>query len=164
MAAIISPTRVLVAARAQDKWDAIGQLVELFVDSGDLAREDRSAALDAVCRREQQSSTGLGPGLAIPHAEYDGMCCEIGALGIFRDGVDFQGLGGLPSHFVLMLLYPAAERDGHIHNLASAVRALSAPGVGDQLRASTHPDEACAHLENGGLVRRDEPHDAPRSG
>ena len=162
MEPLISPERILVGARAADKWDAIRQLVDVFVDSGDLDHAYRARAYEAVCDREQRSSTGIGPGLAIPHAEFDHMSREIGALGIFREGVDFQGFDGRPSHFVLMLLYPTHDSDRHVLNLASAVRVLSSPGVGDRLRASEHPHEASEHLEHGGLVKRHEPGDIAR--
>ena len=138
-------------------------MVDLFIDGGDLPQDDGDRAYKAVCDREERSSTGIGPGLAIPHGSLDGMQTEMGALGIFREGVDFQGLDGRLSHFVLMLLYPTEDSDRHVTNLAAAVRVLSSPGVGDRLRASEHPNEASEHLEHGGLVRRHESDDSTRA-
>ncbi len=122
---LISKNRVLVADSAQDKWDAIRQLVDLCVDARGVDHERRESALNAVYDRERRSSTGIGHGCAIPHGVLDTTPREIGTLGFFRDGVDFQSTDGAPSHFVLMLLYPMAHRDEHVRNLANAARLLS---------------------------------------
>jgi mannitol/fructose-specific phosphotransferase system IIA component (Ntr-type) len=122
---LISKNRVLVAASARDKWDAIRQLVDLCVDAGGVEHERRDSALNAVYDRERRASTGLGHGCAIPHGVLDAAPREIGTLGFFRDGVDFQSTDGAPSHFVLMLLYPMDQRDEHVRNLANAARLLA---------------------------------------
>ncbi|MBT3270294.1 PTS sugar transporter subunit IIA [Candidatus Poribacteria bacterium] len=122
---LVEPSRVLVADSAVDKWDAIRQLVDLCVDAGGVAHEQRESALNAVYDRERRASTGLGHGCAIPHGVWDAAPREIGTLGFFPNGVDFQSTDGSPTHFVLMLLYPMTERDAHVQNLANAARLLS---------------------------------------
>lgn len=122
---LVEPSRVLVADSAVDKWDAIRQLVDLCVDAGGVTQEQRESALNAVYDRERRASTGLGHGCAIPHGVWDAAPREIGTLGFFRNGVDFQSSDGAPSHFVLMLLYPMTQRDEHVQNLANAARLLA---------------------------------------
>ncbi len=122
---LVASNRVLVADSARDKWDAIRQLVDLCVDAGGVTDGLREPALNAVYDRERRSSTGLGHGFAIPHGVLDAAPREIGTLGFFPNGVDFQANDGSPSHFVLMLLYPMDQRDEHVQNLANAARLLS---------------------------------------
>jgi len=144
---------VVVAQRARDKWEAIRQLVDVFVETGDYDHVERQRILNAVYERERKMSTGLEGGVAIPHGVYDGVPSERAVLGIFREGVDFQSRDGKPSDFVMMLLYPPQARQEHIQNLSDIVRTLSSESLREQLRQTDDPEDLYARLagEDGSL-------------
>lgn len=146
---LLSPARVILTDGASDKWAAIRHLVDVVVDNGDLAEIERPRVLNAVYERERTMSTGIERGLAIPHGVYDGVPRELGVLGIFRDGVDFQARDGRPSEFVFMLLYPSQARQEHVENLAGIVRAFSSPELRDGLRETGRPEDVYERLAFG---------------
>jgi PTS system nitrogen regulatory IIA component len=67
--------------------------------------------VDAVMAREKLGSTGIGRGLAVPHATHPGAKTLVGALGLSHKGIDFQALDGKPVFIVFLLLYPPAHTD-----------------------------------------------------
>ncbi|MBM3214526.1 PTS sugar transporter subunit IIA [Candidatus Poribacteria bacterium] len=143
---LLAPGRVVVAEGARDKWEAIRHLVDVLVDTSQLGDIERQRILNAVFERERKMSTGLERGLAIPHGVYDGVAEELGVLGIFRDGVDFQAHDGRRSDFVMMLVYPPDARKEHVQNLSAIVRTLSSESLCAQLRVTAEPELAFAHL------------------
>ena len=143
---LLTPERVVVAPGARDKWEAIRQLVDVFVDTGDYDSVERQRILNAVYDRERKMSTGLERGVAIPHGVYDGVPTERAVLGVFRGGIDFQSRDGKPSDFVMMLLYPPEARQEHVQNLSDIVRTFSSESFCDQLRGTDDPDDLFARL------------------
>lgn len=146
---LLTPERVVVAQGAKDKWEAIRQLVDVFVEASDYDPVERQRILNAVYERERKMSTGLERGLAIPHGVYDGIPTERGVLGFFREGVDFQSRDGKPSDFVMMLLYPPQAREEHIQNLSEVVRTFSSDELRERLRDVENPKDLFARLVGG---------------
>jgi mannitol/fructose-specific phosphotransferase system IIA component (Ntr-type) len=143
---LLAPERVVVTDEIHDKWEAIRHLVDVFVESGAFPEVERQRILNAVYERERKMSTGIEHGIAIPHGVYDGLPGELGVLGIFRGGVDFQARDGKPSDLVIMLLYPPDARQEHIQNLSEIVRTFSSPDVCLALRGTQHPQDAYERL------------------
>lgn len=150
---LLSPDRILIAEEAADKWTVIAQLMNLLVASGEVDAEERPVALGTVFERERKSSTGIERGVATPHGVYDGVPKEVGVLGIFKEGVDFQARDGKPTHFVLLLLYPHTAYQEHVVNLAGAVRVLASPEVGEQLSALSSSQEVYERLMKEAKMR-----------
>jgi mannitol/fructose-specific phosphotransferase system IIA component (Ntr-type)/nucleotide-binding universal stress UspA family protein len=115
--------------RPADKWDAITQLVDLLVEEKQVPQTERQHVLDAALAREHKGSTALGRQTAVPHAPIPSLPGIIGALGICRDGIDFDSPDGEPVHFVFLLLTPQENYRNYIPvlaQLASLMRPVEA--------------------------------------
>ena len=119
---ILSADNVLVELRSTRKFDALRELTALFED--DEAVEDPKALLTGLIRREQQGSTGIGRGVAVPHAHEDSISRQILAIGISRKGIEFDAVDGLPVHIVAVLGTPVKHQKQHMELLAALSRLL----------------------------------------
>jgi mannitol/fructose-specific phosphotransferase system IIA component (Ntr-type) len=109
--------------------EVIADLVDLLVADGSIPPERRDFALEAILKREASQTTGLGSGVAIPHGVCEGLLDVTGALGVHREGVDFQSVDGEPVHLVFLLVMPPNMFQAHIRTLAGVARLLNEPGL-----------------------------------
>jgi mannitol/fructose-specific phosphotransferase system IIA component (Ntr-type) len=116
---------VVLDFESKDKWEAIDRLAGLLVERGRLRAEQRRAAVDALVAREKISSTGMDHGVAIPHAQMDGLEEAVAALGISRGGVPFQTPDGKPATLIILLLIPRRSVQKHVRTLAGIARLLN---------------------------------------
>lgn len=78
---------------------------------------DQSEMLAALWEREKKMSTGIVPGVAIPHAIYRGINSVVGAIGISKSGIDYGALDNSPVHVVFMLLMGEFVQENHVRVL-----------------------------------------------
>lgn len=114
-----------IGLEAQDRWEAIEEMVNLLVSTHEIRMRDRHEVLTAVTEREKTMSTGLGHGIAIPHGASESVDQFVGAMGISRNGIDFQAIDGKPVYLVLLLAVPAKTFAEHIKTLAGIARLLN---------------------------------------
>lgn len=94
---------------------------------------DPADALARLLARERTMSTGMGGGVAVPHAKTD-RCREIiVALGRVADGVDFKAIDGKPVHIVFLLLGPPDSTRQHVDLLARIAYLVKTPGVTESI-------------------------------
>jgi mannitol/fructose-specific phosphotransferase system IIA component (Ntr-type) len=91
---------------AHDQDEAI---ITLAQAASTVASVDSKAVIDAVQYREQLMPTGVGHGVAIPHARVEGATTPVVAVGLSRAGIDFNAADGLPAHLIFLLLTPASD-------------------------------------------------------
>lgn len=120
---LITPERVRVPLEASDKIAVITQLVDMLAETGGLV--DRDAALEAVLKRENERTTGIGYGLAIPHGKSDGCRELVMAAAKPAKPVDFQSLDRRPVTFVVLLVSPPDQTGPHIQALAKISRLMN---------------------------------------
>jgi mannitol/fructose-specific phosphotransferase system IIA component (Ntr-type) len=120
---LITLDRVRVPIKATDKHGVITELVDLLAETNGLA--DRELALDAVIKRENERTTGIGYGLAIPHGKSAGCNKLVMAAGKPAQPVDFQSLDGRPVTFVVLLVSPPDQTGPHIQALAKISRLMN---------------------------------------
>jgi len=116
---------VLLDFKAKDKWEAIERLVEALIAQGRLKTSHRKPVLDALFARENVASTGMGLGIAIPHAWTDLLDSGVAAVGISPQGVPFQSADGLPATVVILLVSPRQSAQKHVRTLAAIARLLN---------------------------------------
>ena len=123
--------RDLVMTQFGDEaWGAIcrksGVLDSAFIrmDQNDDAVTDPKSFLSKLILREKQSSTGIGKGVAVPHAHEDSIRRQILAIGISRDGIEFDSVDGEPVHVVAVLGTPKKHQKQHMELLAALSRIL----------------------------------------
>lgn len=119
----------------KDKWDAIQKVLDLLVESGRVPAARRGMYYSGLQERERSMSTGMERGIALPHAAVEGIDDLVTALVVFRNGVPFQSIDGLPARILVMLLIPKDRRIVYLPVLAEAARLLSRDDVREGLLA-----------------------------
>lgn len=122
---LLQPEAVKVPLDAATRDDAIRELVGLLVESGSIPPNEAQALTEAVLAREQQRSTGIGEGLAVPHAKSQGIRSIAMAAGTLRQPVDFQSIDRQPVRLVCMIVAPTDRIADHIQALARVSRLFS---------------------------------------
>jgi fructose-specific phosphotransferase system IIA component len=124
---LLDTNSILPNLRAESKEAAIEELVDALDRAGRVA--DRGAVLDAVLEREQAMSTGLEDGVAVPHAKSAAVSTLTAALGIKREGLDFESADGKPTKIVFLLIAEQNNPGPHVRALAKLARLLSDPAM-----------------------------------
>ena len=144
---LLKPQSILLNADPVTKADAIYTLGELMEKGGNLI--DKGEYLTAVFAREESGSTGLGDGIATPHAKSAGVKEAGLAAMVVPNGVDFEALDGQPSRLFFMIAAPEGANDTHLAALAELSKYLMQDGFADRLRKVTSPDEVIAAFNTG---------------
>jgi mannitol/fructose-specific phosphotransferase system IIA component (Ntr-type) len=112
---IFPESRLLMDLKARDKKGVIREMIQFLVDVGGVSEEASKKLDKAVNKRESQGSTGMGKGLAIPHAKdcafLDGM---VAVFGRSRGGVEFNSLDGEHVHLAFMVASSPEESENHL--------------------------------------------------
>lgn len=106
------------------------------------------AIFDAVMEREQLGSTGVGEGVAIPHARLPGLDSPIGGFMRLSEPIDFEAIDERPCDLVFMLLAPDSAGADHLRALAQVSRAFRRAEIRDGLRQAGTKDQMYALLCN----------------
>ena len=99
---------------------------------------------DAVMERERLGSTGVGEGVAIPHARLEGIESPIGGYMRLVHGVDFEAIDERPCDLIFMLLAPQSAGADHLRALAQVSRAFRQSTVRDALRDARSEEDVRA--------------------
>ena len=121
----------LVEPRALDK---VQLLRELSARAAARLQLDPGAVADAILKRENLGSTGMGSGVAIPHARFRGLKKSYGTLVRLRKPIDFDAVDGRPVDIVFLLIAPVAPESDQLNALACIARKLRDPEVVADLR------------------------------
>ena len=122
---------ILLNAAPTNKADAINTLGDLMDKSGNLSNKDEY--LKAVFAREESGSTGLGEGIATPHAKSSGVREAGLAAMIVPNGVDFDALDGQPSRLFFMIAAPEGAADTHVELLSQLATMIIDPDFKEAL-------------------------------
>jgi len=135
----LSPNDVMVDVRASDK---VTLLRDLSTRAALEVALDTAFVADEVVRREQLGSTGVGSGVAIPHARIPGLNRPFGILARLRKGLDFAAIDGKPVDIVFLLLLPGSPASEQLNSLAAVARQLRKPSVAQSIRMARDNIEA----------------------
>src|SRR5215467_8155452 len=111
----------------KDMEDCLRSMVDLAAKRGAIS--DPVDALTRLVERERCMSTGMGGGVAVPHAKTDRVRSLVVLLGRVDDGVDFKAIDGKPVCLVFLLLGPPESTRQHVDLLARIASLVKAPGV-----------------------------------
>lgn len=132
---LIAPERIACNASANSKKRALELLGNLLSHGADQEiNEDR--IFEHLIERERLGSTGLGHGVAIPHARIQGQHTAIGAFIKLENGVDFDAIDNQPVDLLFALLVPEHFTDEHLEILAQLAEMFGNSRICEQLRAS----------------------------
>jgi mannitol/fructose-specific phosphotransferase system IIA component (Ntr-type)/Kef-type K+ transport system membrane component KefB len=139
----IQEENIVIGLRAQTKPEAIERLVDVMIASHHLEGVDRRALLRSVLDREEQVSTCLGGGLAVPHGTLpDGRGEMVGVMGLSQQGLSFKTPDGRPVHCMVLLATSKKGRDRHLQVLAALARTI---GSDAELQTRLFSAESAAH-------------------
>ncbi|UXR32481.1 PTS fructose transporter subunit IIABC [Staphylococcus simulans] len=143
---------------ATSKEGVIDALVDQLDHAGILS--DVKAFKEAIMAREGQSTTGIGEGIAIPHAKVDAVKKPAIAFGKSKAGVDYQSLDGQPAHLFFMIAAPEGGAQTHLDALAKLSGVLMDDDVRQALLNAETPDEVLAIIDRADDEAPDEEEEA----
>ena len=136
---VLVESAILLDLEGHTKWEAIEILTDRLVATDQVANEHREVVLAALMAREKSMSTGMEQGIAIPHTSVDQVQSAAVALGIARNGIDFESIDGRPTQLVILLVNPANQTKAHIRTLAEIARLLSSADLRSALVQADSP-------------------------
>ena len=134
----LSPADVMLDVRAKDKASLLRQLcaqvtTRVGLNSDEVTRQ--------IAKREQLGSTGLGNGVALPHARLKGLKTPVGVLTRLHHSIDFDAIDNQPVDIVFLLLLPdAANGDAQLNALACVARKLRDTKVLQRIRDAANSE------------------------
>lgn len=113
---LLNPESINLNLKAQSKDEAIDALIDLMVSTGHIA--DKTTYKKEILAREALSTTGIGEGIAIPHAKTKAVTKATLVAAVSQEGVDYDALDGQPSHLFFMIAAPDGANNLHLDVLA----------------------------------------------
>ena len=111
---------------ATTRDEAIGLLIDKLIDAKVLDKAQRDDFIKAIIKRERRGSTGFGHGVAVPHVKHPEIETLTAAVGVCKDGIDFNALDGQPVHSIFLIISPEQKPEEH------------PPGAHREVEASRH--------------------------
>jgi len=142
---LLDASVVKVGLESVDKEECFEELIDVLVRAGRIP--DREGALEAVLRREEQGTTGIGQGVAIPHGKHASIPRLTAALGLSSRGIEFDSIDHEPVRVVFLLLARVDDPGPHVRALAEIARLVQTPGFYRRLVESASPDQALEILD-----------------
>jgi fructose PTS system EIIBC or EIIC component len=136
---LLSKDTILLHMDGSQKEEAINQLVDVLYKADKIA--DRSAFKAEIIKREQLSTTGIGDGIAIPHAKTKAVKKAAIAFGKSVSGINYEALDNKPSHLFFMIAAPEGANNTHLDALARLSGMLMKAEVRYQLLTATTAEE-----------------------
>ncbi|MHC4551365.1 MAG: PTS sugar transporter subunit IIA [Planctomycetota bacterium] len=121
---IICVDAIVASLESTDRDAVIKELVAALGETKTIKKKDIDALADAVVQRENEASTGIGKGVAVPHVKHDGIKDPIAAIGCSAEGIDFTSLDKQPVYSVFLLLSPADNPDKHLRAMETIFKNL----------------------------------------
>ncbi|MGW8457934.1 PTS fructose transporter subunit IIABC [Bacillus atrophaeus] len=116
---------------SKEKENVIDEMVTVLDQAGKL--NDRAAYKEAILNRESQSSTGIGEGIAIPHAKTASVINPAIAFGRSKEGVDYESLDAQPAHLIFMIAATEGANNTHLEALSRLSTLLMREEIRKQL-------------------------------
>ncbi len=138
---LLGKKSVSVDLVSETKDDVLAELVDLLVSSGSIKQADKTGILKKLKEREILGSTGIGKGVAIPHAKCPKIKKMTATFGVAKSGVDFSSLDGETTNILFLLIAPGETPGPHLKALAKISRMLDDKFVRDRLRSAKNVQE-----------------------
>lgn len=119
---MFSKDRVSFDLKATSKDEAINELIQILYDDGKII--DKEKFREAVLKREEEFSTGIGMGIAIPHGKSNAVKEASIAFGRSNKGVDYESMDDKSAHLFFLIAVPEESSDVHLRALSEISRKL----------------------------------------
>lgn len=148
LANLLSAELIVPDMQSKARWDAITELVDTLVTENRIRTEERDTVLDSIKQREQTMSTGIGFGIAIPHASSDKVSEVVAAFGRSSTGIEFDSLDGQPVFFVVLFVVPKDQFQTHLRTLAAIAKFLNDRTVREELGKAENAEQILRVFES----------------
>ncbi|MHC5267918.1 PTS fructose transporter subunit IIABC [Enterococcus sp. LJL98] len=136
---------MIMDLKARSKQAAIEEMVDKLFEVGSISDIETFKA--GILTREAQTSTGLGDGVAMPHAKNEAVTRPTVLFAKSAQGVDYEALDGQPTFLFFMIAAPEGANDTHLQALAALSRRLMEPEFLHQLKQTKTPDDVTTLFE-----------------
>jgi len=127
--------------KAADRDGAIAELVSSLGEAGKLGKRKCEEITAEVVKRENEASTGVGKGVAMPHVKHKTIKKVIATVGLSKVGIDFFALDKQPVYSIFLLISPADNPDKHLEAMESVFKHLQQEKFRKFLRQCTSPEQ-----------------------
>ena len=132
---------------AGSKPDVIRSIVNSLVEAGKISEDQFEGIVEAILKREELGSTGIGRGVAVPHTKHSTVDKLFGTVAVSTDGVDFDSLDGEKVHLLFLLVSPPDRPGDHLRALENISRQLRDDTFCRFLKQSSTVDDIWQLLE-----------------
>ncbi len=136
---MFSKERVCLQLGAENKLEAIDELIDILVKDGKI--NDKETFRKAVLKREEEFSTGIGMGIAIPHGKSDSVNEAAIVFGKSNQGIDYGSMDDKPAHLFFLIAVPQDSNDIHLRALSQISRKLMHENVRNAIMNSSNFEE-----------------------
>ncbi len=144
---LLSPRTISVGLKGKDKQEVIDGLVDLLKDHP--AVQDLDAVRAAVMEREKVMSTGVGKGLALPHAKTTAINDTVAAFAVLAEPIDFGSIDNKPVQLVFLLVGTESAKSLHIKLLSRISRLMNRDSFRERLLKAETPEQVISIFEEG---------------
>lgn len=120
----ISQEAIQTQVEATDKPGVIREMASLLLGAQEIGDEQFESIVEAILKREELGSTGIGRGVAVPHTKHPSVDKLCGAVAVSEEGVDFDSLDGEKVHLLFLLVSPPDRPGDHLRALENISRQL----------------------------------------
>lgn len=136
LADLVSPDRVLLELRASSKRQLFQDLAAAVEEASGI---DQAVVLAALVQREKLGTTGIGEGVAVPHARLKDLPRSFGLFARLAKPIDYDSLDEVPVDLVFLIVAPEDENAEQLKTLAKIARLLRDPALTARLRREDDP-------------------------
>ncbi len=142
---LISPELIITELKSETKEDLLKEMVMVLTNSGKV--RDWEHVYKDVLDREKIMSTGMDKGIAIPHAKSEGVVSACVAVGIKKEGIDFDALDKQPSKIFFLIVSPKKANSPHLQILASVSSIVRNKETLEKIFNANNAEEICKILK-----------------
>ncbi|MBM7635166.1 PTS fructose transporter subunit IIABC [Geomicrobium sediminis] len=142
---LLKQTTIVLDVNSQSKQEVIEELIQTLNDAG--AIEDTDLFKEAILQREREGSTGIGEGVAIPHAKSKAVTTPAIAFGRSSAGIDYDSLDGQPAHLFFMIAASEGAHSDHLQTLSRLASLLMGAEFRDSLLHASSEEEILSIID-----------------
>ena len=146
----LKPEQIVPELQSTDHLEVISELVGLLFDYLEqvqhrpLPEEIKDKTYDSLAQREEKISTGIGSGVAIPHAFSEDIEEMAVIFGRSKKGVDFEAVDNNPVYFIVLFLVPQKDYHQHLQTLAAIAKLFTRSDIRKELAVAETRDDILA--------------------
>ena len=141
LSSLLSKQQVILQMRSTEHAEAIQELVDHLDENELLKGVNKAEVVAALLAREEQTSTGIGSGVAIPHAFCEDIDQVVAVFGRSPEGIDFEALDNAPVKFIVLFIVPKSDYHKHLQTLAAIAKLFNNCEVRKELAAAEKKED-----------------------